>query len=54
LPHFPQQAPRAVGIDGPRLLAALAFPLASGQLKSLLLTLGTGEKATEQQAESAQ
>lgn len=54
LPHFPQQAPRAVGIDGPRLLAALAFPLASGQLKSLLLTLGASEKATEQQAKSAQ
>ncbi|WP_064021782.1 type I-U CRISPR-associated protein Csx17 [Methylomonas sp. DH-1] len=54
LPHFPQQAPRAVGIDGPRLLAALAFPLAFGQLKSLLLTLGASEKATEQQAEPAQ
>lgn len=54
LPHFPQQAPSAVGIDGPRLLAALAFPLASGQLESLLLTLGASEKATEQQAESAQ
>lgn len=53
LPHFPQQAPRAVGIDGPRLLATLAFPLAFGQLKNLLLTLGANEVSTEKEAESS-
>lgn len=53
LPHFPQQAPRAVGIDGPRLLAALAFPLEFVQLKNLLLTLGANEVSTEKEAESS-
>jgi CRISPR-associated protein Csx17 len=36
LPHFPQQAPRVMGIDGAHLLAALMFPVAFGQLKGLL------------------
>lgn len=53
LPHFPQQAPRAVGIDGSRLLASLAFPLEFGQLKNLLLTLVANEVSTEKEAESS-
>jgi len=53
LPHFPQPAPRAVGIDGSRLLASLAFPLEFGQLKNLLLTLVANEVSTQKEAESS-
>lgn len=54
LPHFPQRAPHVIGMEGPRLLAALAFPIAFGQLKDLLLALNPSEQHSQNPTELAQ
>lgn len=49
IPAFPQDAPAASGIDGPRLLAALAIPLRSKDLSYCLKALVTESDPTPEQ-----
>lgn len=44
LPAFPNQPPSALGINGPRLLAALAIPIEFGQLAKMLRSITKQQK----------
>jgi len=46
LPAFPNQAPCALAIDGPRLLAALAIPVEFGQLARMLWRIANQSKSS--------
>lgn len=49
LPVFPYRAPSVLGIDGERLLAALAIPIEYGQLAWLLRRIGKAPAQNEQE-----
>ncbi|MGZ5615541.1 MAG: type I-G CRISPR-associated protein Cas8g1/Csx17, partial [Methylobacter sp.] len=47
LPAFPNQPPGALGINGPRLLAALAIPIEFGQLAKMLRSITKQQKPSD-------
>jgi CRISPR-associated protein Csx17 len=49
LPDFPNKSPMPIGIDGERLLAALAIPIAFGELAKMLQGITQNDKDFEKQ-----